>query len=124
MIKRYVKGARNVKGFFAVESTLSSTIAVAGLRAAFRGGVLGWLPAGVESAQVDSLDSSEESTWAKGRSAKFLITIPISGPIHQGGFQVDSPVRNPDASEMPRSAPPYTNLAREEPCRGDHAMSG
>jgi hypothetical protein len=62
MIKGYVKGARNVKGFFAVESTSSPTIAVTGLRAAFRGGFLGWLPAGVEAAHVDSLDSSEEST--------------------------------------------------------------
>mgnify|MGYP003603640143 CR=1 FL=1 len=36
----------------------------------------------------------------------------------RGGFQVDSPVKKPVASEMPRSAPPYTDRAREEPCRG------
>ncbi len=35
-----------------------------------------------------------------------------------GGFQVDSPVRNPVASKMARSAPPYTSRAREEPWEG------
>ena len=36
----------------------------------------------------------------------------------RGGFQVDSPVKKPVASEMPRSAPPYTDRAREEPWEG------
>ena len=35
-----------------------------------------------------------------------------------GGFRLDSPVKVPVASEMPRCAPPYTNRAREEPCQG------
>ena len=37
----------------------------------------------------------------------------------QGGFQVDSPVKKPRASEMARQAPPYTDRAREEPWEGD-----
>ncbi len=40
----------------------------------------------------------------------------------RGGFQVDSPVRNPVASKMARSAPPYTDRAREEPWRGAPAV--
>ena len=36
----------------------------------------------------------------------------------RGGFQVDSPVNKPSASEMPRCAPPHTFGAREEPCQG------
>jgi hypothetical protein len=35
-----------------------------------------------------------------------------------GGFRLDSPVKVPVASEMLRSAPPYTNGAGEEPCQG------
>jgi hypothetical protein len=35
-----------------------------------------------------------------------------------GGFRLDSPVKVPVASEMLRSAPPYTSRAREEPCQG------
>ena len=38
--------------------------------------------------------------------------------LGEGGFQVDSPVRNPGASEMARSSPPYTDRAGEEPWRG------
>jgi hypothetical protein len=47
--------------------------------------------------------------------------IPIAS---RGGFQVDSPVRNPVANEMPRSAPPYTDRAQEEPCKGGHVEVG
>lgn len=36
---------------------------------------------------------------------------------------MDSPVKEPVASEMPRSAPPYTDRAREEPCRGGGVQS-
>ena len=36
----------------------------------------------------------------------------------RGGFQVDSPVKKPVASEMPRSAPPHTFRAGEEPLGG------
>ena len=35
-----------------------------------------------------------------------------------GGFRLDSPVKLPVASEMPRCAPPYTDPAREEPDEG------
>ena len=37
---------------------------------------------------------------------------------NRGGFQVDSPVKKPRASEMARCAPPYTYWAREEPWEG------
>ncbi|RBI69892.1 hypothetical protein DQW77_15075 [Roseovarius sp. TE539] len=73
-----------------------------GLQGAFQGGFLGWLPARADSAQVASLDSSEESTWAKGRTAKPLKTSQKSELARRGGFQVDSPVRNPVASEIAR----------------------
>ena len=115
MINRYVKGARKVNGLFALESTSSPSIVLAGLQGVFRGGFLGWLPASVDSVQVDSLDSSEESTWPAGPSAKLLILSLNSEPACQRGFQVDSPVRNPVASEIARSSPPYTDRAREEP---------
>jgi len=36
----------------------------------------------------------------------------------RGGFQVDSPVKKPVASEMPRCAPPYTQRPGEEPWEG------
>lgn len=35
-----------------------------------------------------------------------------------GGFRVDSPVKKPGASEMPRCAPPHTFRAGEEPLGG------
>ena len=54
---------------------------------------------------MDSLDSVKESTSPAGRSAKPLIMSQNSGPTRRGGFQVDSPVRNPVASEIARSAP-------------------
>jgi len=38
-----------------------------------------------------------------------------------GGFRLDSPVKLPVASEMPRCAPPHTFVAGEEPCRGGAA---
>jgi len=41
-----------------------------------------------------------------------------------GGFQVASPVKKPRASEMLRSAPPYTNWTPEEPCQGAADATG
>ena len=38
-----------------------------------------------------------------------------------GGFRLDSPVKVPVASEMPRCAPPHTNEVGEEPCQGGRA---
>ena len=38
------------------------------------------------------------------------------------GFRLDSPVKLPVASEMPRCAPPHTNGAGEEPCQGGDAL--
>ncbi|PXW66346.1 hypothetical protein C7964_11077, partial [Loktanella sp. PT4BL] len=39
-------------------------------------------------------------------------------PADQTGFEVDSPVKKPRASEMARQAPPYTDQAGEEPWDG------
>ena len=41
-----------------------------------------------------------------------------------GGFRLDSPVKVPVASEMPRCAPPHTNAAGEEPCQGGGSPIG
>ena len=64
------------------------------------------------------VDSSEESTWPGAMPRKVLILSQKSLQIDRGGFQVDSPVKKPVASEMPRSAPPYTDRAQEEPWEG------
>lgn len=42
--------------------------------------------------------------------------------VHLGGFQVDSPVKKPNASEMARCAPPYTDRDGEEPWEGGDAF--
>ena len=68
--------------------------------------------------KLASLDSAEESTLPAGWTGKLLIINDNSEPVCRGGFQVDSPVRNPVASEIARSSPPYTDRAREEPWRG------
>jgi hypothetical protein len=41
---------------------------------------------------------------------------------YRSGFYLDSPVKNPVASEMPRCAPPHTNGTGEEPCQGGSAI--
>ena len=84
---------------------------LAGLRVALQGGFRGQ----VESAPVDSLDSDKESTLPILASRKFPKSSHYSASTRRGGFQVDSPVRNPVASEIARSAPPYTDRTREEP---------
>jgi len=115
MIKGYVKGARKDKGFFCIGISIFPQNRPGGSARGFPG----WLPTGVDSVQVDSLDSSEESTWPAGLSAKLLIMTQNSDTNRWGGFRVDSPVRNPVASEIARSAPPYTDCAREEPSEGE-----
>ena len=72
--------------------------------------------------KLAQVDSSEGSTLPAGRPRKLLILSQNSGPACRGGFQVDSPVRNPAASEIARSAPPYTFGAGEEPCQGGEAL--
>ena len=52
------------------------------------------------------LDSAEESTLPAGWPGKLLILSQNSGSACRGGFQLDSPVRNPAASEIARSSPP------------------
>lgn len=68
--------------------------------------------------QVASLASERNPARPCGVPGKPLILSHNAEAIRGGGFQVASPVKKPRASEMPRSAPPYTNRAREEPCRG------
>ena len=58
------------------------------------------------------------STWPEAVPRKLLISSRKSRRIGRGGFQLDSPVKKPRASEMARSAPPYTDRVREEPWEG------
>ena len=59
----------------------------------------------------------------KTLARKVLLSGGIFASLAAGGFRVDSPVRNPVASEMARSSPPYTDRATEEPCEGIRAAS-
>lgn len=68
--------------------------------------------------QVAALASERNPPCPSGVHGKSLILSHNAEAICGGGFQVASPVKKPRASEMPRSAPPYTNKAREEPCPG------
>ena len=68
--------------------------------------------------QVASLASERNPACPCGVPGKSLILSHNAEAIRGGGFQVASPVKKPRASEMPRSAPPYTDRAGEEPCRG------
>jgi hypothetical protein len=73
--------------------------------------------------QVAALASERNPPCARCVPGKSLIMSHNAEAICGGGFQVASPVKKPRASEMPRSAPPYTRRAREEPCRGGGGMS-
>jgi len=74
--------------------------------------------------QVASLASERNPACPCGVRGKSLILSHNAEAIRGGGFQVASPVKKPRASEMPRSAPPYTKWAREEPCRGTEVAAG
>ena len=109
MIKGYVKGARNVNPFLCVESMCS-------------GGLLRrWLPEVASGSSgfrgVASLDSILESILPARCSRKCLNMSQNFCRDGKTGFWVDSPVKKPVARKVPRCAPPYTNKAREEPCR-------
>ena len=109
----YVKGGSFVKPFFGFESTPSGQSErrwlpdVALVTAGFR-----W---------VACLDSLRNPLRPAGRSRKILILSRNFQRGDWGGFQVDSPVKRPDAGKLPRSAPPYTDRAREEPWEGGGA---
>ena len=64
------------------------------------------------------LDSLMESTCMDAEKRNPLIMIQVLACRPRAGFQVDSPVKRPDASKLARCAPPYTDGAGEEPCRG------
>jgi hypothetical protein len=76
----------------------------------------GFWPSGFH--KLDSLDSTKESSKPRSRFPKPLIMSRFSQILTAGGFRLDSPVKVPVASEMLRSAPSYTNRAREDPCQG------
>jgi len=68
--------------------------------------------------KLDSLDSTKEFSNPRSWFSKPLITSRFFQDQPAGGFRLDSPVKVPVASEMPRCAPPHTFGAGEEPCRG------
>jgi len=91
-------------------------------------GGIQWLRGGVASEawlliQVASLDStgwillflSRIHLERMIRRRNRLLCLRLITIVSRDGFQVDSPVKKPVASEMPRCAPPYTFGGREEP---------
>ena len=70
---------------------------------------------------MDSLDSKRNPPWPTVWSRKILKLSQNFRQGRWGGFQVDSPVKRPDAGKLARSAPPYTDRAREEPWEGGDA---
>jgi hypothetical protein len=68
-----------------------------------------WLASGQDGfLKLAKVDSAEEATLASTLKRKFLKRIQKIARSSRGGFQLDSPVKKPDASEMARSSPPYT----------------
>ena len=55
--------------------------------------------------KVESLESAKESSTARSLFSKPLIMSHILQNQTAGGFRLDSPVKMPAASEMPRCAP-------------------
>lgn len=70
------------------------------------------------SPDVASLASDQESTSPAAQARKSLKLSQYFRRAGEGGFRVDSPTKWPDAGKLPRSAPPYTDPAREEPLEG------
>jgi hypothetical protein len=87
-----------------------------------QGGFPRWLPAKVDFPKLARVDSKRNPPWPGLLFGKVLIMSQEFRQAPQGGFQVDSPVKKPRASEMPRSAPPYTDCAREEPWPGAFSL--
>jgi hypothetical protein len=73
------------------------------------------------SPEVASLASRRESIPAARLSRNCLNMSQNFRRAGEGCFQLDSPVKWPDAGKLPRSAPPYTDRALEEPCKGEGA---
>ena len=74
--------------------------------------------------KLDSLDSAKESSAPRPCFRKPLIMSRFFQNHAASGFRLDSPVKVPVASEMPRCAPPHTNGRGEEPCRGAGVATG
>ena len=64
------------------------------------------------------LDSSMESTVKDIGARNPLIKSQVFARRGRAGFQVDSPVKRPDARKLARCAPPYTYRVGEEPWEG------
>ena len=90
------------------------------------GALRAWLPEVASVAcgfrWVDSLDSSRNPPCKRGLPRKALKMSQKFRRSGCTGFRVDSPVKKPDAGKLTRSAPPYTDRAREEPWEGEHAI--
>lgn len=72
---------------------------------------------------VASLDSRRNPLGERGLPRKCLKMSQDFWRAGDGGFQVDSPAKRPDAGKLPRSAPPYTDRAQEEPWEGGGGVS-
>lgn len=115
MVKGYVKGGSFVKPFSSLESMCSAQSG----KGPRQGGFLWWLLAKVESTKWIPRRPKGIHPWPRPLSRNPLMLSRKFKPIGWGGFQVASPVKTPRASQVARSAPPYTDCAREEPCRGE-----
>ena len=60
-----------------------------------------------------------ESTLKDPGARNPLIMSRVLARCPRAGFEVDSPVKRPDARKLARCAPPYTDGAGEEPWRRD-----
>ena len=119
MIKGYVKGARKVNHVLCFESVGSAKSKTGRCWDGFQPWP-NWLGFG----QGGFLTKIVKSTfWPPVARANSLIMSHFYLKLGRGGFKVDSPVKKPRASEMLRSAPPYTDRAREEPWEGGQAPS-
>lgn len=67
---------------------------------------------------VDSLDPVRNPPFPERWLRKPLKMSRNLRRAGAGGFRVDSPVKRPDARKVSGCAPPCTNRAGEEPCRG------
>ena len=94
MIKCYVKGGSFVKPFFRLESMPSGKARDGWLRR------VASVAKGIQ--QVDSLDSKRNPPWPPVWSRKILKLSHNFRQGRWGGFQVDSPVKTPDAGKLAR----------------------
>ena len=78
----------------------------------------GWIPARVASAKWIPWLPQKNPARQDRDSASLCKIVYFSACCGSGGFQVDSPVKVPVASEMLRCAPPHTFCVGKEPEEG------